>query len=48
MNEYRYLVKEAKRLTDCLKVAQQVSAARWNPNNSHELEQLKVFIFVLC
>jgi hypothetical protein len=43
MNEYRDLVKEAERLTDCIKVTQGIEAC-CNPNNLRELEQIKVLI----
>lgn len=46
MNEFRELVKEAKRLTDRLKVAQEASKVCENPNDSHELDQIKVFHFI--
>ena len=46
MNEFRDLVKEAKRLTNHLKVAQEASKVYENPNDSHELNQIKVFHFI--
>jgi hypothetical protein len=46
MNEFRDLVKEAKRLTDRLKVAQETSKVC--ENDSHELDQIKVFNFINC